>query len=149
MTISINSSILIRRTAAEVFAYVSDYARDPTWRTGVSEMLHEPPGQIHPGAKTHERMTFAGMRMTNVAEIVEFEPGRKTAFRTIGGPLEATGYRLVEPDAAGARFTYAAEVELRGPVALLAPFLQWHLRRTIRRDLERLKQILEAASQVG
>ena len=148
MTISIKSSILIRRATAQVFAYVSDYARDPTWRTGVSEMLHEPPGQIHLGAKTHERMTFAGIRMINVAEIVEFDPGRKTAFKTIGRPLVATGYRLVEPDAAGAHFTYAAEVELRGPVALLAPFLQWHLRRTVRRDLERLKRILEATPKV-
>jgi hypothetical protein len=31
MTLSVKSSILIRRTAAEVFAYVSDYAREPTW----------------------------------------------------------------------------------------------------------------------
>jgi hypothetical protein len=85
MTLSISSSILIRRAAGEVFAYVSDYARDPTWRTGVSEMRHDPPGQIHLGAKTHERLTFAGVRMINVAEIVEFEPNRKTAFKTIGG----------------------------------------------------------------
>ncbi len=62
MTLSVDDSILIRRAAAEVFAYVSDYARDPTWRTGVSEMLHDPPGQIHLGAKTRERLTFAGMR---------------------------------------------------------------------------------------
>ena len=89
-TLSGDSSILIRRAPPEVFAYVSDYARDPTWRTGVSEMLHDPPGEIQLGAKTHERMTFAGIRMINVAEIVEFEPGRKTAFKTIGGPLAAT-----------------------------------------------------------
>jgi hypothetical protein len=39
-------------------------------------------------------------------------------------------------------------VEHRGPVTLLAPFLQWHLRRTIRSDMERLKRILEEAPQV-
>ncbi len=108
MVISINSGILIRRAAAGVFAYVSDDARDPTWRTSVSEMRHDPPGRIHLSAKTHECLTFAGMRMVNVAEIVEFEPSRKTAFKTIGGPLTAAGYRLVEPDADGAHFTYAA-----------------------------------------
>ena len=148
MSLSITTSILIRRATAEVFVYVSDYARDPTWRTGVTEMRHDPPGMIQLGAKTHERMTFACLRMVNVAEIVAFEPGRKTAFQTIGGPLAATGYRLVEPDDDGARFTYAAEVELGGPVAPLAPFLQWHLRRAICRDLQRLKGILEAASHV-
>ncbi len=148
MTVAVDSSILIRRATAEAFAYVSDYTRDPTWRTGVSEMRHDPPGTIHLGSKTHERMTFARLRMVNVAEIVAFEPGRKTAFRTVGGPLVATGHRLVEAHADGARFTYAAEVELRGPVALLAPLLQWRLRRTVRRDLMRLKRIVEAARQV-
>ena len=148
MTLSVKSSILIRRTAAQVFAHVSDYARDPTWRTGVSEMCHDPPGMIQLGAKTHERMTFAGMHMLNIAEIVAFEPGRKTAFKTTGGPLAATGYRLVESEADGARFTYAAAVELGGPMALLAPILQWYLRRTVRSDLERLEHILEAAPHV-
>lgn len=147
MNVSTNSSILISRATAEVFAYVADYVKDPTWRTGVSEMRHDPPGEVQLGMKTHERLTFAGMRTVNVAEIVEFEPGRKTAFRTIGGPLSASGYRLVEADADGAHFTYAAKAELRGLVALLAPLLQWHLRRTVRRDLQRLKRILEAAPQ--
>lgn len=82
---------------------------------GVSEMLHGPPGEIHVGTKTQERMTFAGIRMINVAEIVEFEPGRRTAFKTIGGPLVATGRRLVEPVIDGTHFTYAAEVELAVP----------------------------------
>ncbi len=143
--VSVDGSILIRRASPEVFAYVSDYTRDPTWRTGVSEMLHDPPGQIHLGARTHERLTFAGLRMTNVAQIVEFEPGRTTAFRTIGGSLVASGYRLVETAADGAHVTYAAEVELHGPIAIAAPLLEWYLGRTVRRDLERLKHILEAA----
>lgn len=98
MTVSTNSSILISRATTEVFAYVADYVKDPTWRSGVSEMRHDPPGEVHLGMKTHERLTFAGVRTVNVAEIVEFEPGRKTAFRTIAGPLSASGYCLFEPD---------------------------------------------------
>ena len=94
--------------------------------------------------KTHEVMRFMGRETVNVAEIVEYEPGRKTTFKTIAGPLSATGDRLVESEGAGARLTYQAEAELIVWFRLLSPLIERSFRRRLRGDLERVKELLEA-----
>ncbi len=142
--ISVTESIVIDCPTDEVFAFIGNYENDPTWRAGVFEMQHDPPGEAHLGMKTREVMRFMGQNTVNWAEVVEYEVGHKTAFRTTAGPLSAWGYRLVEPAGEHTRFTYHAQAEFSGFYKLLSPLIAWMFRRRVEIDLEKLKEVLEA-----
>ena len=46
------------------------------------------------GVRTHEVMRFMGRDMATESEVVEYEPGRKIAFRTISGAHSARAIGL-------------------------------------------------------
>lgn len=143
---SVSGTVLIDRPRDDVFAYVSDYENDPQWRSGVSEMRHEPPGQVSIGVRTHEVMRFMGRDMATEAEVVEYEPGRRIGFRTISGALSAHGYRLVEDAGTGTRLTYHADAELTAAYRPFTALIKWAFSRRVGADLTRLKAILEGAN---
>jgi uncharacterized membrane protein len=139
----ITANVNIRRPVGEAFAFAGDYENDPLWRSGVVEMRYETPGVPRAGARTREIMRFLGGRVTTVAEIVEFERDRKTAFESRGGPVPVWGSRTFEPVDGGTRFTYDLSMRPGGPWALLSPVLATMLRRRAARDLKKLKALLE------
>ena len=140
----ISAGATIGRPVGEVFALAGDYENDPLWRSGVVEMRYETPGVLRTGARTREIMRFLGGRVTTVAEIVEFERDRKTAFASRGAPVPVWGSRTFEPDDdSTTRFTYELSARPGGPWALLSPILATVLRRQAARDLKKLKTLLE------
>ena len=141
--VSVTENILIDRPADEVFAFIGNYENDSKWRAGVFEMRHDPPGEAQVGIKTREVMRFMGRNTVNYAEVVEYEVGHKTAFRTTAGPISASGYRLIGREGKQTRFTYHAQSELSGLYKLLSPLIEWAFRRRVQTDLDRLKEILE------
>lgn len=139
----IAEGVTIRRPVGEVFAFAGDYENDPLWRSGVVEMQYETPGGLRAGARTREVMRILGGRATTVAEIVEFERDRRTAFESRGGPVPVWGGRTFEPAGGGTRFTYELSMRPGGPWALLSRALAAMLRRRAARDLKKLKAPLE------
>ena len=139
----ITANVDIRRPVGEAFAFAGDYENDPLWRSDVVEMRYETPGVLRTGARTQEIMRFLGGRVTTVAEIVEFERHRKTAFESRGGPVPVWGSRTFEPVDGGTRFAYGLSMHPGGPWALLSPVLATMLRQRAARDLRKLKAILE------
>jgi uncharacterized membrane protein len=136
-------SVAIRRPVGEVFAFAGDYENDPLWRSGVVEMRYETPGGLRAGAWTREVMRILGGRATTVAEVVEHERDRRTAFESRGGPVPVWGNRTFEPAGGGTRFTYELSMRPGGPWAHLTPLLATVLRRRAARDLRKLKTLLE------
>ena len=139
----ISAGATIGRPVGEVFAFAGDYENDSLWRSGVVGMRYETPGVLSAGARTREIMRFLGGRVTTVAEIVEFERHRKTAFESRGGPVPVWGSRTFEPVDGGTRFTYELSMRPGGRWALLSPVLATMLRRRAARDLRKLKTLLE------
>ena len=146
---SVSSTVLIDRPKDDVFAYVSDYENDPQWRSGVSEMRLDPPGEVSIGVRTHEVMRFMGRDMATEAEVVGYEPGRKVAFRTISGALSAHGYRLVEDAGTGTKLTYHADADLTVAYRPFTALIKRVFSRRVGADLARLKAILEWSGTSG
>ncbi len=109
-------------------------------------MRHEPTGPVHVGMKTREVMRFFGRTIEVTAEIVGLEPDHRTSFRSLTGPLQAEGDRVVEESGSGARVTYAATATLTGLLALVAPLVARSFEKRAQGDLDRLKRILEDSS---
>ncbi|MBO0794462.1 MAG: SRPBCC family protein [Ktedonobacteraceae bacterium] len=144
----ITVSIAIACPVASVFEFVSDYTRDPEWRSGVIEMSQTPPEGSRVGTQTLEVARFFGRKMTTPAEITKYEPGRKTNFAGLmAQKIPVSGSRTVEAINGQALFTYQANVEVHGLLKLLSPLMIPILRRRFLSDLRRLKALLETASR--
>ena len=139
--------IAIACPVESVFAFVSDYTRDPAWRAGVIEMSQTPAGRSQVGTHTLEVARFFGRKMTTLAEVTKYEPGRAIDFAGVmAKKIRVSGSRTVEEANGQARFTYQANVAGHGFLGLLSPLMVPILRRRFLGDLRRLKALLEAAS---
>ena len=142
---AVESVIHINRTPHDVFAFVSDYERDPRWRSEVLEMTYPSPGSMGIGRLALEKSRVFGRQIETVTEVTEYEPDMKIVSRSISGLTPVISYRWVAPDGAGTRFTYRLEVDLSKAwfFRLLRPVLMPLYKKTIASYLARLKQILE------
>ena len=147
-TVRVEESVQIERSPAEVWEAIADYGFDREWRNGLRDMTPDPPGPPAIGTRVHEVVRNSGRDYVADTVVTELEPGvfyRFAGSGTIGG---LTGARAVRPDAAGggAVFTYTIELEPTGGMRLLAPLVRPLVRSGLKKDLARLKAILEGGS---
>lgn len=136
----------IDRPAAEIWAVVADYARDPQWRQGVRSMVPTPPGLVAVGTTTDEEMRFAGRTLRNLGVVTHVEPGR-FAWRTTDGAA-AHGSRAVEAlTPTRSRVELELVVTPKPSERVTAPLMGRLLRRTLRGDLRRLRALLDAEAR--
>ena len=143
---TVESTIHINRTPQEIFAFVSDYERDPRWRSEVVEMSYQSPGPTDIGRLALEKSKVFGRWLETLTQVTEYEPDTKIVSRSISGPTPVISYRFVTPDGAGTRFTYRLEVDISKEwfFRLLRPVMVPLYKKTIEAYLKRLKQILES-----
>ena len=130
--------VIPRRSAAEVFAYVSDFNRAAEWRVEVRESTMTPPAPMRLGARLREVARVAGQRVVTESVVDSFAPPESWTFAHTRGPLPVSGGFRVEPADGDVRLIYRLHVPLRGAWALGAPYLRWSGRRMIQRSLARL-----------
>jgi uncharacterized protein YndB with AHSA1/START domain len=140
----IEESVQIDRPPAEVWDAITDYGYDLQWRNGLKEMTPDPPGGPRVGTKVHEVVRNSGRDYVADAEVTELDPGVSYKFSgegTIGG---IAGGRRVEPDGgSGAIFTYEIVLTPKGAMRLLSPVLGRMARAGLKKDLRKLKELLE------
>jgi hypothetical protein len=143
---AVESTIHINRTPQDIFAFVSDYERDPRWRSEVVEMSYQSPGPTDIGRLALEKSKVFGRWLETLTEVTEYEPNTKIVSRSISGPTPVISYRFVTPDGTGTRFTYRLEVDISKEwfFRLLRPVVVPLYKKTIESYLKRLKQILES-----
>jgi carbon monoxide dehydrogenase subunit G len=144
--IRVEESVEIARPPVEVWDAIADYAFDLQWRKGLREMSPDPPGGPSPGTRVHEVVNSSGRDYVADTVVTDLDPGVSYRFRgsgTIGG---LSGGRAVRAAGSGngAVFTYTIELEPKGGMRLLRPVLGRIVRSGLRKDLLKLKAILEA-----
>ena len=83
--------------------------------------------------------------MTGENVYVEFEPGRRVAFRTTSGPSLLASY-AVDPTPAGTRLTATIELDVSGIMSIAEPLVARALKRDVDANLARLRAILDASA---
>lgn len=143
---AVASTIEITRPVEEVFTFAGDYRNDPQWRKGVTSMQHEPPGSPALGTVTTETMKFMGRPSITVAEVTEYLDCRRTAFRSLQGPVECHGFRLFAASNGGTQFTYSLTLKPRGLLHWFEFLLKPIFQSQVQADLRRLQKLLESCS---
>lgn len=137
--------ITIDRPATDVFAYLSDFERNPTWQNGMRSCrwITDPPMRI--GSRYDQRARFAGRDIISVFEVVEYEPGHRVKATTVEGTFPITFTRWVEAvDDDTTRVRAIIEGDSSGFFRILEPLMAPMVRRSIRKDYERLETLLES-----
>ncbi len=144
MAVRVAESIEINRAPLDVWTAIADCSFDPKWREGLSEMARDHAGGPAVGTKVHEVVRSSGRTDMVDAVVTDLNPGVSYRFSgsgTIGG---LSGARTVQPNgSSGAVFTYEIELEPKGGTRLLRPVLGPMVRSRLKKDLIRLKALLE------
>ena len=126
-------TIAIARTPEDVFAYLTDVSNVPAWQAGVKSAA------LRDGRIEESRSLF-GKEVHTTLEIVEQEEPRLFTLRALDSPVPFTVRHALERDNGGTRLTVTADGDVPG---FAAGLLERRAKRQFRKDLERLKQILE------
>jgi uncharacterized membrane protein len=138
----------IDRPAAEIWAVVADYGRDPQWRRGVVSMTPTPPGPVGVGTTTAEQMRLAGRTLRNLGEVTDVEADR-FAWRTTDGAAAHGSRTVVALAPTRSRVELELVVTPKPSERAIAPLVGRLLRRNLRGDLQRLRALLDAEAQAA
>jgi hypothetical protein len=143
--IETSTSIEIERTAAEVFAFVSEFPNNPRWQRGQRSCRWTSAPPLRVGSTYDQQARFLGRDLVNSFRVVELDPGRRVRFTSVAGTFPLTITRTVEPlGDSRARFTEHVQGDARGVYRIAEPVLRRLVRRTIKRDFPRLMALLVA-----
>src|ERR1043166_3216494 len=99
--VDVSGSILIERSVEDVFAYVTDVTKDPTWHTDVLQARKTTDGPPGVGTVWHAKFKPSMGISEGDMQVVTFEPNRKQVMRGDVGPMHPTLTYVLEPVDAG------------------------------------------------
>ena len=135
------STVQIRRSPAEVFAFLSEGENDRRWRSGVLDIRRK---SGHGQGAIYEQGVKGpfGRRVPADYEVTSYEPDRRIGFRAIAGPVRPEGSYELTPADGGTRVTFALRAEPRGLAKLMSPMVARTMRSEVA-QLDRLRVVLE------
>jgi uncharacterized protein YndB with AHSA1/START domain len=145
MPVDVVTETDIARVQSEVAAFVADPGNAPRWYANIRsvEWRSEPPLRL--GSRIAFVAEFLGRRLAYTYEVVEFVPGERLVMRTAQGPFPMeTSYTWASTGQGGTRMTLRNRGMPSGFSRLAAPVMAASMRNANRKDLERLRQLLEA-----
>lgn len=141
--IHIEESIIINRPIEEVFAFTSETKNLPLWQTDVVEARHTPEGPVQVGTKMAITRAMMGRKIEGTADIVEYAPPTRYAYKTTSGP-EVTGVNICEAVTGGTKFTTMFDMLTGGVLSLADPLVARTIKRSVETGLATLKEVLES-----
>lgn len=144
MPVDVLTEIEIDRPRREVAAYAADLDNTTAWYENIESVEWETPPPLAVGSRIAFVARFLGRRLAYTYEIRDFLPGERLVMSTADGPFPMeTTYTWTETAAGATRMTLRNRGEPSGFARVGAPMMVRAMRRANRKDLRRLKEILE------
>jgi hypothetical protein len=137
----INESISIARKPESIWSYLLDVSNDVHWRNGMTkaEWTSQPPyGPGSKGEHTHKEIGIMNWEVTRIEDGSSFE-----FIHTAGGLKGSIANFQVEPESKGSRVN--VQMRMSGPIImrLMIFFMGSTMRKSVRGDLQKLKELME------
>ena len=144
MPVDVLTAIEIGRPRAEVAAYAADPANATAWYENIERVEWKTDPPLAVGSRISFTARFLRRTLAYTYEVRELVPGELLVMRTADGPFPMeTTYTWEESEGGGTRMTLRNRGEPAGFSRLAGPVLAAAMRRANRKDLERLKTLLE------
>jgi hypothetical protein len=138
-------SIEISRRPEEVFEFMFEPLYYPEWDSSIVSVHRDDSLPLAVGSKTTVLRRVGPLKVSTTEELIELNPPRQFANRGVNGPVAGVSRCTVEPLSGGrrSRLTLSLEIEARGLAKLLLPLARSRGRKTLPKQLEKMKEILE------
>ena len=137
----VKHTVFIQRPVEEVFAFVANLANETRWQPEIQSVTLE--GPLQEGSTFREVRTTWGRRYEWHFRITEFAPPHCITIATISGTLPYQGSRIFTAVPGGTQVTEEGELQTRGWLRLLDPFLERLARRPLAVAYQNLTHLLE------
>ena len=144
MTIDVTAEATIARPRCEVIAFAYDPANDAQWIAGIKEAHAVTPGPIGVGSQVARVASFLGRKIEYINEIDRLDQS-VLEMHSVKGPFPMhITYTCASRSGAGTLARIRIQGDATGFFRLAAPLLAAQVRRSITRDVNNLKRVLEA-----
>lgn len=144
MTVDVLTEVDIARPVDDVAAYAADPTNAPEWYANIESVEWKTTPPVAAGSSVAFVARFLGRRLAYTYDVVELVPGERLVMRTAEGPFPMeTTYTWAPTPGDGTHMTLRNRGEPAGFSRLAAPFMAPAMRRANRKDLAKLKAILE------
>ena len=145
MPIDVRTEIEIDSPRSEVASYAADPDNATAWYENIRAVEWETPKPLAVGSKIAFVAQFLGRRIAYTYEVKELVPGERLVMSTADGPFPMeTTYVWEDTVTRRTRMTLRNRGEPSGFARVARPIMAIAVRRANRKDLARLKRILEA-----
>jgi uncharacterized membrane protein len=144
MAVDVTTGVVIARPVDIVSAYAADPDNAPHWYVNIKSVEWRTPPPLQVGSKIAFVAHFLGRRLAYTYEVVVWEPGQRLVMKTADGPFPMeTVYVWMAAGDASTRMTLRNHGMPSGFSRWVAPFMAFAMRRANRKDLSKLKEVLE------
>jgi uncharacterized membrane protein len=148
MPVDVETQIEIDRPRRKVAAFSSDPDNATAWYENIRSVDWKTPRPVAVGSRIVFVATFLGRRLAYTYEVREMVADERLVMRTAEGPFPMeTTYTWEDAAEGRTNMTLRNRGEPSGSFKLLGPVMALAIRRANRKDLARLKTILEAEPQ--
>jgi hypothetical protein len=143
--VDVVTDIEIDRARSDVAAYASDPANATEWYENIESVEWQSPPPLAVGSRLDFAAKFLGRHLHYTYEVTELVPEEHLVMRTTEGPFPMeTSYRWTDGGGGTTRMRLRNRGNPAGFFKLASPLMVLAMRRANVKDLERLKEILEA-----
>ena len=141
---TVELSVTIARPVADVYRVLTTPELTPRWSSNAIEEHMTTPGPVRVGSRRRATVRRPGRGTTeNEIEVTAIEPERSMAVRSIEAPVPFTSSWTFTPVGDATRVDWRWDFQLRGWMRPVDVILGPTFGRTFRRDLDRLKSMME------
>jgi uncharacterized membrane protein len=145
--VDVSTEIEIARPRDEVAAYAADPDNATKWYENIKSVEWKTGRPVGLGSRLEFVAQFLGRPLAYTYEVKAMIPGERFVMRTEEGPFPMeTTYAWEDTPSGGTRMTLRNRGEPTGFSKVGGPMMAAAMRRANRKDLRRLKAILEAPS---
>lgn len=144
MPVDVQTQITIGRPRDEVAAYSANPDNATAWYDKIKSVEWKTEKPLTVGSKIAFVARFLGRQLAYTYEITDLMPGERVVMRTADGPFPMeTTYTWLDTSSGATKMTLRNRGEPSGFSKVATPMLTAAMRRANRKDLARLKEILE------
>jgi carbon monoxide dehydrogenase subunit G len=142
-----SNTVTIRRSAAEVFAFLSDFENPPLWNYdyAIGQTRRSGTGPVGVGTR-YTQIRTVPRRAVETFEVTDHEPEQLVAIRGTLGPFRATSSYRLETAGAATVLTSSMTLEPAGGLRLVASLAAPRVQKAVAENLQALKHLLEEDS---